>query len=102
VTIKQVNTNPAHAAKIDHKALPRTGFGKSFPDCCVRKIEKIINTTIPPTYTTIWTAATNSIWSQKYNPAIPVRENNSQMAERNILLEVTASRALPRINTDRI
>jgi hypothetical protein len=33
---------------------------------------------------------------------MPVRENNSQMAERNIFLEVTASRPVARIKKESI
>ena len=73
------------------------GFGISLPDCCVKKMEKMISTTIPPTYTTICTAAINSTCIQKYNAAIPTSENNNQIAERNILREVTASNPAPKI-----
>jgi hypothetical protein len=65
-------------------------------------MEKMISTTIPPTYTIICTAAINSICNQKYNPAMPMRENSSQMAERNIFLAVIARRPAPRMKAERI
>ena len=40
--------------------------------------------------------------SQKYSPAIPVREKNSQIAERKIFTEVTASSPVARIKKDSI
>ena len=46
---KQVNTKPS--SRIAEKtALLRAGAGSSLPDRWVRKIEKMISTTIPPTY----------------------------------------------------
>jgi hypothetical protein len=39
--------------------------------------------------------------NQKYNPAIPIKENNSQMADRKIFLEVTASSPPPSISAER-
>jgi hypothetical protein len=72
-------------------------FGISLPDCWVRKMENSMRTTIPPTYTIICTAAINSTWSQKYKAAIPMRENNNQIADRKIFLVVIASNPAPRM-----
>jgi hypothetical protein len=65
-------------------------------------MEKMISTTIPPTYTMICTAATNSICIQKYKPAIPMRENSSQIADLKIFLVVTARRPAPRMEIESI
>jgi hypothetical protein len=65
-------------------------------------MEKIMRTTMPPTYTTICTAAINSTSSQKYRPAIPINENNNQIAERNILFVVTERIAVPNIKADKM
>jgi hypothetical protein len=63
-------------------------------------MEKIISTTIPPTYTIICTAAMNSTSSQKYNAAMPIRENSSQIAERKIFLVVIARSPAPTIKAE--
>jgi hypothetical protein len=63
----------------------------------LRKIEKIINTVIPPTYTTICTAAIKLYCIQKNNPAIPTRENNKKIAARNMCRVVTASNPLTNV-----
>ena len=55
---------------------------------------------MPPTYTMICTAAINSTCIQKYNAAIPISENNNQIAERNIFLVVTARKPVPKIKAE--
>ncbi len=57
---------------------------------------------MPPTYTIICTAAINSTPIQKNSAAVPIKENNKNIADRNIFLVVTASRAAPRIKAERI
>jgi hypothetical protein len=44
----------------------------------------------------------NSTSSQKYKPAIPIKENNNQMADRKILLVVTERIAVPSIKAERM
>src|SRR5438045_2545062 len=53
------------------------GLGILPPDFCVRKIEKMISTTMPPTYTMICTAAINSTFSQQYKDATPTSKNSN-------------------------
>ena len=55
---------------------------------------------MPPTYTIICTAAMNSTCIQKYKAAMPISENNSQIAERKIFLVVTARMPAPRIKAE--
>src|SRR5450432_1973869 len=88
---KQVNAKPNTTASIANNNLPVTGRGISLPDFCVRKMEKIISTTMPPTYTMICTAAINATSIQKYKPAMHINENNNQIAARKIFLVVTAN-----------
>ena len=78
--------------------LTTLGFAIKLPDFCVRKIEKIINTTMPPTYTAICIAAIKLAFIQKYNAATPIKQNNNQMAARNIFLVVTASTPVVKTN----
>ena len=94
--------NPNNTAMQQKQCVCDTGFGISLPDCWVRKMEKIISTTMPPTYTMICTAAINSTCIQKYNAAIPISENNNQIAERKIFLVVTASNPAPKIKAEMI
>ena len=61
-----------------------------------------MSTTMPPTYTIICTAAIKSNCIQKNNPAIPISENNNQMAERKIFPEVTASKPVLKIKAEMI
>jgi hypothetical protein len=42
----------------------------------------------------------NSTCNQKYNAAMPISENNNQMAERKIFLVVMASRPAPKIKAE--
>lgn len=65
-------------------------------------MEKMMSTTMPPTYTMICTAAINSNCIQKKSAAMPIRENNNQIAERKIFLVVTASNPVPKIKADMI
>ncbi len=98
----QVNKKPITIRAIEIIERDNSGFAISFPDCCVRKMENIISTTMPPTYTTICTAAINSTSIQKYKPAMLTREHKSQMAERNIFLVNTDNRPLPKMQAERM
>jgi len=92
-----VSANPNRTDSSEATVLIIGGFGIFLPACWVRKMEKMTSTTIPPTYTMIWTAAINSTWSRKYKPAMPVKENRSQIADRKIFLLVTERTAVLRI-----